>query len=96
VGKVKLANPAVAVGDARIVFPVTIESGQYLELEGPADCRLRDERGGVLQTVTPQGAVPRMEPGDNKMAFSCEAPDGRPARVKVTVITQGDPLRANP
>ncbi|MBE3097265.1 MAG: hypothetical protein IMZ44_09080 [Planctomycetes bacterium] len=94
VGKVKLANPAVAVGDARIVFPVTIESGQYLELEGPADCRLRDERGAVLQTVTPQGAPPNLAPGESKVTFSCEVPDGRPARVKVTVITQGSPLQA--
>ena len=96
VGKVKLANPALTVEGARIVLPVTIESGQYIELEGAGECKLRDERGTVLQAVAPQGDMPNLKPGDNRLAFSCEAPDGRPARVRVTVITQGEPLAANP
>jgi hypothetical protein len=89
---VKLESPAVSIGDARLVFPVTIESGQYIELEDPGNCRLRDERGAVMQAVTPLGTLPAIAPGENKAAFSCQPPDGRPARVKVTIITQGEPL----
>ena len=96
VGKVKLANPALSVGEAKIVFPVTLESGQYIEVESPADCNLRDERGEVLQAVTPQGKLPALAPGASKVTFSCDPPEGRPARVKVTVITQGAPLAPSP
>jgi len=96
VGKAKFANPSLAVGDAKIVFPVTLESGQYLEVESPTECRLRDERGEVLQTLTPQGALPTLAPGENKVTFSCDPPEGRPARIKVTLITQGEPLAPSP
>jgi len=96
VEKVKLESPAISIGDARVVFPVTIESGQYIELDDPGECKLRDERGAVLQSITPQGPLPALAPGENRAAFSCRPPDGRPARVKVTIITQGEPLTPQP
>jgi hypothetical protein len=97
VGKAKFANPSLAVGDTKIVFPLTLESGQYIAVDSPTDCKLRDERGEVLQTITPQGTMPMLAPGKNKVTFSCDPPaDGKPARVKVTVITQGDPLAPSP
>jgi hypothetical protein len=96
VGKVKWSNPAVTVGGVRTVFPVTLESGQYLEFRPEAECRLYDERGAILRMVAPQGETPRLAAGDNAVTFSCDAPDGRPARVQVTVITRSDPLKPSP
>ncbi len=90
--KVRISNPAVAVGAGRIVFPVTLESGQFIEYEGPEDCRLRDERGAILQRIKPQGGVPTFAPGENPVRFTCDGPAGYNTRAKVTLITQGRPL----
>ena len=74
--KVRISNPAVAIGAGRIVFPVTLESGQFIEYEGPEDCRLHDERGAILQRIKPQGNVPTFAPGENPVRFTCDGPAG--------------------
>ena len=90
--KVRITNPAVAVGASRMVFPVTLESGQYIEYEGPADCRLHGERGAVLKRITPQGDVPSIVLGENHVRFTCDGPTEYSIRTNVTLITQGPPL----
>jgi hypothetical protein len=90
--KVKLSNPTVVIGGQRLVFPVTLESGQFIEYEGPADCRWHDERGAILQRIAPQGCEPKLASGDNPVSFTCDGPAGYSARAQVTVITQGPPL----
>ena len=90
--KVQIGNPAVVIGGRRIVFPVTLESGQFIEYEGPADCRWHDERGAILQRITPQGDVPELASGENPVRFTCAEPAGCNTRAKVTIITQGQPL----
>ena len=90
--KVKLSHPTVVIGGQRIVFPVTLESGQFIEYEGPADCRLHDERGAILQQITPQGDVPELASGKNPVSFTCAGPAGYNLRAQVTVITQGPSL----
>jgi hypothetical protein len=90
--KVRISNPAVAIGAGRIVFPVTLESGQFIEYEGPEDCRLHDERGAILQRIKPQGDVPTFAPGENSVRFTCDGPAGYNTRANVTLITQGRPL----
>jgi len=90
--KVKLNNPTVVIGGRRIVFPVALESGQFIEYEGPSDCRWHDERGAVLQRITPQGDQPELMPGENAASFTCDGPAGFNTRAKITLITQGQPL----
>lgn len=93
VAKVTLTKPRIRVGDAEVVLPVSIESGQYLELESADRCRLYDERGALLQQVGVGGSLPHLSSGENEVAFSCDAVQGRSPRVNVTVITCGEPLR---
>jgi hypothetical protein len=90
--KVQINNPTVVIGGQPIVFPVTIESGQFIEYEGPADCRWHDERGAIVHQITPQGDVPELAAGENAVSFTCTGPAEYNTRVKVTVITQGPPL----
>lgn len=90
--KVLLKNPSVRVGGETVTFPVSIESGQYLEMESPTECVLRDERGAVLQRIAPGGQVPTLTGGENRVVLACEGPDGHRARLRVTIITQGPPL----
>ncbi|MBM4042075.1 MAG: hypothetical protein FJ290_26565 [Planctomycetes bacterium] len=92
VAKVKLANPTITVGGAKVTFPVTLESGQYIEMESATDCRLHDDRGALLQQLTPQGDVPTIAPGGNSITFTCAPPEAHAARANVTVITVGQPL----
>ena len=91
--KVTLKDPALTIGGSRIVFPVTLESGQYLEMESAEACRLYDARGALLATFAPRGDPPKLEAGDNRLAFTCEPPQGASARVRVTAIARGEPLR---
>ena len=92
VTKVTLTNPCVTIGGKRLVFPVALESGQYIEYEG-GDCHMYDERGEVLRRIVPQGEVPELGAGDNPAAFACEGPADLNTRAKVTVISAGPPLR---
>jgi hypothetical protein len=86
VRKVKITDPAIEIGGSKIVLPVTLESGQYLELESTGQCPIFDERGARIGKISPKGDISVLTPGENRLSFSCEAPAGFRARVKVTVI----------
>ena len=90
--RAKLSNPTVTVGGQRLLFPVVLESGQYLEYEGVGECCVRDERGEIVARVKPQGAVPTLGTGDNAVNFACEGPSEYRTRANVTVISEGTPL----
>lgn len=89
----KISRPAIMVGGKTIVFPVEIESGSYLEFNGPDDCRLYGPKGDLMQHVKPEGEVPLLAPGENEIMFHCEKSTVR-ARANVAIISQGEtPLR---
>ena len=91
--KVVLHHPTVEIGGKRLVFPVDLESGMYIEFESVDDCRLYDERGNLVQRLRPEGEVPTLTPRENQVRFDCEGIDGFRSRAKVTVIARGTPLR---
>lgn len=88
----KVENPVVTVNGKKIVFPVTIESGMYMEFNSSTDCKLYDARGGFVKEVKPAGMVPLLRPGENDISFSCEGRKDVKPRVSVTVISQGPAL----
>ncbi len=90
----KLIRPSIAVGGTTLTLPVEIESGQYLELQGPTDCKLHGPQGQMLRDVKPEGQVPILASGANEVRFQCGSPPGLRARAYVTVITQGKPLES--
>jgi len=71
---------------------VTLASGQFIEYEGPADCRWHDERGAVVRRIAPRGEQPNLATGENPVSFACDGPAGYNARAMITVITQGRAL----
>ena len=93
--KSKLRNPAVTLGGRTITFPVEIESGQYLEFRSPSDCQLYGPAGEMLGGVTPQGDVPLLEPGGNRVRFTCETSAGVSPRARVSVISLGKMVDAD-
>jgi hypothetical protein len=90
----RLIHPAIRVGDREVVFPVEMESGCYLELNGPGDCRLYGPKGRLLRQVKPRGELPVLASGENAVRFRCDAPAGVSARAGVNVWTLGRSFRA--
>ena len=91
--KVILRNPTIEADGKRLVFPVELESGMYIEFESIDDCRVYDERGNMVQWLRPKGEVPVLRSNQNGLVFTCEGTDGFRSRAEVTVITGGSPVR---
>lgn len=90
--KTQLTNPVITVNGQRIALPVTIESGCYLELNGPDDCILYGPKGEVLEKITLTDPIPALAPGSNAITFTCDPPDIVQPRANVTVIAMGELL----
>lgn len=90
--KAKLENPTISSAGKRIVFPVEMESGWYLEYNSFEDCILYNGQGDPVQNVTPQGEAPLLAERDNEVRFSCETHDGVIPRAYVTVMSRGNAL----
>ena len=95
VRKAKLVNPSITIGGNALAFPVTLESGDYLEFRSVEDCKVYNAKGDMVKAVVPEGTVPTLEPGDNVLRFAVSAPkDGPRPRLRVSAITSGEPFPA--
>ncbi|NUQ64147.1 MAG: LamG domain-containing protein [Pirellulales bacterium] len=89
----ELVNPSLEVGGTKVIFPVTLQSGQYIELETMDDCVLYDERGELVSRFRPRvEALPLLAEGANTLRFACTPPEGLSARAEVTVVSLGQPF----
>ena len=76
--RAELANPSLELGGSKVIFPVTLQSGQYIELEGIDDCVLYDERGELISRFRPQvEKLPLLAEGANTIRFGCTPPQGQ-------------------
>jgi hypothetical protein len=89
----KLVRPAVTIGGRRVVFPVEIESGCYLECRSAGDCQLYGPQGQVLRSVVPEGEIPWLESGVNEVHFEWDASGDVCPRANVTIVSFGEPLK---
>ena len=88
--KVELANPQLQIGATAVTFPVTLQSGQYIELEEMDDCVLYDERGELICRFRPHAeTLPSLAKGSSSLRFDCVAPKDASARAEVTVVSLG-------
>jgi len=85
-------NPSITIGGEKVVFPVTMESGMYLEFRSVDDCKLYGSKGELLMEVKPKGTIPYLVNGDNTLIFSGSGSREVNTRVQVTVISEGQPL----
>ncbi|MBU2904092.1 hypothetical protein KO529_04790 [Arenibacter algicola] len=86
-----IRNPSITIGGEQIVFPVSMESGMYLEYKSAKDCKLYGPKGEFLRDVVPIGSV-LLKSGKNKVSFNCDGPKEVNPRVQVTCISEGKPL----
>lgn len=93
--KQTLHHPAITIGDQTVAFPVDLETGSYLEMASATDCKIFGPNGELKAQVKPEGVIPKLMPGENRVGFTCETSSGMRARANVTVVTAGQPLAAN-
>jgi len=89
---VPLKNPEITVNGQKIVFPITMEPGMFLELNSASDCKLYGPKGELLKEVEIDGDIPVLAPGKNQISFSGKGTPEINSRVRVTVISEGKPL----
>ncbi|HOT35613.1 MAG TPA: hypothetical protein PLT86_02995 [Candidatus Latescibacteria bacterium] len=89
---VTLRNPSVIMGGQEITFPVGMKSGWYIEYAAGEPCILYDDQGTPVAEVTPRGAAPVLQHGENSVRFVCETDEHLPARAHVSVITRGEAI----
>ena len=85
-------KPTVSVNGTSIILPVEMSSGSYLEFSVDGGCMLYGAKGEPITQVSPVGEIPLLSTGRNQIEFSCSAVDGPSPRVKLTVISHGQPL----
>lgn len=88
----ELKNPTLSVNGEKLVLPVTLQSGQFFEIETDEGCVHYDEAGELLQRIPLDGKIPTVRSGDNEIVFNCEKPSGFSARAEVTVSTFDAPF----
>lgn len=88
-----LENPSIELDGKKIVFPVTLQSGMYLEFNSMQDCKLYDSKGAFVKNIMPVGDTPVLQKGKNILHFSCDTPENLNPRVEITVMSTGKFLK---
>ncbi|MBN2328554.1 MAG: hypothetical protein JXR73_15535 [Candidatus Omnitrophica bacterium] len=84
-----IENPAIAIGEKKITFPIAMETGQYLEFSSFEDCLHFGADGDLISEIKPRGEAPLLDRGDNEIVFSHDAKGSIKSRVRVTSISEG-------
>ncbi|MCS7239300.1 MAG: hypothetical protein NZ899_13690 [Thermoguttaceae bacterium] len=101
VQKIQVAEPEIVLGSAKLRFPVTLESGHYLELVDGEKVRHFDARGRLVAELALAGEVPVVASGRNQLELRCKrvgenvasVPEGK-VRCQLWVLVEGEPLSA--
>lgn len=90
--KTNIVNPSLTVNGEKIIFPVTMESEMYLEMETNGKYILYAKDGKPLSSGQLAIKAPLLKNATNDIQFGCESSGGVNPRVKVAVVAQGAPL----
>lgn len=90
---VSVKNPVLTINGQKIILPITMESGMYIERLSTESCNLYGPKGDLISVVQLHGPIPRLRPGKNSISFSCEGPSNLMPRAQVTLICEGVPLQ---
>ena len=87
-----IKNPTITLGNDTITFPVTMESGMYLELDEKGQYIVYGSKGEEIKKGRLKGLTPVLRVGENKMTFSCDETGNVRGRARVTIATVGEAL----
>ncbi len=85
-------NPFVTVNNERLMFPVEMKRGYFLEFNSIKDCKLYDGVGSFVGDIQPEGNVPDLQKGQNALSFGCTSENEGRALHRVVTISTGKPL----
>jgi hypothetical protein len=74
---------------APIVFPVELQPGEALAVDGTPTARIYDAKGRQRGTVAAEGTIPQLAAGAQTVRFDCTFSGDTPPRVEVTFRTRG-------
>jgi hypothetical protein len=74
---------------AQVTFPVELQAGEALVVDGTPTARVYDTKGRQRSTVTAEGTLPPLSPGAHTVTFDCAFSGDTPPRVEVTFKTKG-------
>ncbi len=89
----KIVNPTITIGGKSVTFPVTLESGQYLEAGPHGRISVYGPANEPLREIEPSGEMPVLASGLNEVRFCCDRGDGADPRARLTVIVGDKPIR---
>ena len=84
-----LVNPAIRIGEQRIVFPGQVPTGGRLEYAAGGPGIVYGRKGEELARITPQGEAPLLAAGKNQVVFECTGPTDVRPRARVTLRAVG-------
>ena len=89
-----ISNPLVTVNGRKLLFPVALQSGEYLELDGDWQGLRFSENGTLLERFKPvaDGRFPQLNEGANKVALDAKSANGFAPRAELTLFTYGKPF----
>lgn len=90
----ELRNPSLTVNGRTLTVPVTMKSGDFLELEPDGGCTHYNDQSDPLAQLRPVRGDewPQVRAGENALALACQQTPGSGARAEVTVISAGVPF----
>lgn len=89
-----LKNPVLTVNGQDLALPVTLKSGDFLEIDTTGNGAHYNDKGDLLAQVRPNVAAgwPVLRAGGNTITLDCAKPEGVSARAEVTLIASGQPF----
>lgn len=86
----ELKNPSLTLNGRTLSIPVTMKSGDFLELESTGDCTHFNDKGDLLAHIRFASELPMLQAGENTIAFDCARPTNTSARAEVTINSSGE------
>jgi len=83
-----LKNPSISIGTSKVSFPVTLNTGDYVEFWGEDKARVFNRNGVQLSTVEVK-SPPILQKGNNKITLDYEGEGA----AKLTTIFLGEALK---
>lgn len=84
-----IENPVIQIGENKLIFPVTMKPGMYMECSSAEDCSLFDAKGVYLKRVEPIGTL-TARTGVNRVLWKVASTEAVTPRLEVAVRTKGD------
>jgi hypothetical protein len=81
----------------KIEIPVTMEPTQVLKLDASGQLNLFDKNWKLIKTIVPEGKIPLLSNGKNKVIFDAEFTGDGASKFKIEMKTIGkaEPVATN-